>query len=135
MSRVKSTPGAAPAGYGVAGMVAALVDATGHIAVDRVAEHFGMSKLQLAETTGLMRETAYRAARIVAPKSQARATEMLEIVGRIVDWAGGERQAMAWYRTEPIASFGGRTAECLVKKGKAPAVRDYLDHVATGGFV
>ena len=90
-----------------------------------------MSKLQLAETTGLMRETAYRAARIVAPKSQARATEMLEIV----DWAGGERQAMAWYRTEPIASFGGRTAECLVKKGKAPAVRDYLDHVATGGFV
>jgi hypothetical protein len=61
-------------------------------------------------------------------------TEMLEIVGRIAEWAGGEKQAMAWYRAEPIAAFGGRTAESLVKEGKASAVRDYLDHVATGGF-
>ena len=41
---------------------------------------------------------------------------------------------MAWYRAEPIAEFGGRTAESLVKDGKATAVRDYLDHVALGGF-
>jgi hypothetical protein len=59
---------------------------------------------------------------------------MLEIVGRIADWAGGEKQAMAWYRAEPIPAFGGRTAEFLVKEGKAAAVRAYLDHVATGGF-
>ncbi len=78
--------------------------------------------------------TIYRAARLEAPKTQTRATEMLEIIGRIADWAGGEKQAMAWYRAEPIAAFGGRTAESLVKDGKASAVRDYLDHVATGGF-
>ena len=102
--------------------------------VDRVAERFGMSKLQLAETIGLARETVYRPARMEAPKTQARTTEMLEIVGRIMDWAGGEKQAMAWYRAEPIPAFGGRTAESLVKEGKATAVRDYLDHVAAGGF-
>ena len=45
-----------------------------------------------------------------------------------------EEQAMAWYRAEPIAAFGGRTAESLVKEGKAAAVRDFLDHIATGGF-
>ena len=28
----------------------------------------------------------------------------------------------------------GFTAESLVKEGKAAAVRDFLDHVATGGF-
>ena len=55
----------------------------------------GRAKLQLAEAIGLTRETVYRAARMEAPKSQARATEMLEIVGRIVDWAGDEKQAMA----------------------------------------
>jgi hypothetical protein len=65
---------------------------------------------------------------------QARVQEMLEIIGRVVDWAGGKEQAMAWYRAEPIASFGGRTAESLVKEGKAAAVRDYLDRVALGGF-
>ena len=42
---------------------------------------------------------------------------MLEIVARVTDWAGGERQAMAWYRAEPIPAFGGRTAESLVKDG------------------
>lgn len=93
-----------------------------------------MSKGQLADTIGLKRDTLYRVARLEAPKSQARATEMLEIIGRIADWAGGDKQAMAWYRAEPIAAFGGRTAESLVKEGKAAAVRDYLDHVATGGF-
>ena len=115
-------------------LVVTFLDSKGHISVERVAKRFGMSKVQLAETIGLKPETVYRAARLEAPKTQARATEMLEIIGRIADWAGGEKQAMAWYRAEPIASFGGRTAESLVKEGKASAVRDYLDHVATGGF-
>lgn len=123
-----------PASYRGAGLVTAFFDAKGHVSVDRVAERFGMSKMQLAETIGLKRETVYRTERLEAPKTQARATEMLEIIGRIVDWAGGEKQAMAWYRAEPLPAFGGRTAESLVKEGKAVAVRDYLDHVATGGF-
>ena len=109
-------------------------DRKGIVVVERVAKRFGMSKQQIAETIGVAPETVYRATRATAPKTQARATEMLEIVGRIADWAGGERQAMAWYRAEPIAAFGGRTAESLVKEGRAAAVRDYLDHIATGGF-
>lgn len=117
-----------------AGAVAAFLDASGHIELERVAELFGMSKHQLAETIGLNREALYRPARAEARKTQARATEMLEIIGRVIDWAGGEKQAMAWYRAEPIPEFGGRTAEMLVKEGRAAAVRDYLDHVATGGF-
>jgi hypothetical protein len=60
--------------------------------------------------------------------------EMIEIVGRVAYWAGGRDQAMAWYRAEPIPALGDRTAEFLVKDGKAGAVRDYLDHVALGGF-
>jgi uncharacterized protein (DUF2384 family) len=117
-----------------ADMVMQFLDPAGHIVVDRVADRFGLSKTALAETIGLTRETVYRPERANAPKTQARATEMLEILGRVVDWAGGEKQAMAWYRAEPLPAFGGRTAESLVKDGKAVAVRDYLDHVATGGF-
>lgn len=106
----------------------------GRVSIKRVAQEFGMSKGQLAETIGVRREAVYRKARAKTGKAQARTTEMLEIVARIAEWAGGEQQAMAWYRAEPIAAFGGRTAESLVKEGKAAAVRDYLDHVATGGF-
>lgn len=125
---------AAVSGLRGGALAATFLDDKGHVSMERVAERFGMSKLQLAETIGLKRETLYRAVRLAAPKTQARTTEMLEIIGRIVDWAGGEKQAMAWYRAEPIAAFGGRTAEALVKDGRAAAVRDYLDHVATGGF-
>lgn len=124
---------AAPAGGG-ARIVSAFLEAGGHVSVARVAAHLGMSKAQFAETIGLPPEAVYRATRSAAPKTQARAAEMLEIVGRVAEWAGGEMQALAWYRAEPIAAFGGRTAEALVKDGKAAAVRDYLDRVATGGF-
>ena len=93
-----------------------------------------MSKGQLAETVGLAPETLYKASRARATKTQSRLREMLEIVARVSDWAGGKHQAMAWYRAQPIPAFGGRTAEALVKSGQASAVRDYLDHVAMGGF-
>lgn len=117
------------------GLLAMFLEPNGFLSIDRVADRFGLSKLQFAETIGISRETLYRPARFKAPKTQARAAEMLEIVGRIADWAGGEKQALAWYRAEPLPAFGGRTAESLVKEGKAAALRDYLDHVATGGFV
>jgi hypothetical protein len=57
-----------------------------------------------------------------------------EIINRISDWAGGKDRARTWYRSQPIAAFGGRTAESLVKSGQASALRDYFDHIATGGF-
>ena len=113
-------------------LVSALLNETGQLELDRVAERFGMTKRQLAESLGLPSPATRKSG--TETKTQARTTEMLEIVGRIVDWAGGEKQAMAWYRAEPIPAFGGRTAEALVKDGKAGAVRDFLDHVATGGF-
>ncbi len=72
--------------------------------------------------------------RRAAPKVQTRVTEMLEIISRVRNWAGGEAQAMAWYRSQPIPALDGRTPEALVKAGQASAVREYLDHVALGGF-
>ncbi|MHC2486476.1 DUF2384 domain-containing protein [Sinorhizobium meliloti] len=110
------------------------MDKGGKIAVQQVADGFGMSKTQLAETAGLARETLYRPERSRGTKTQNRLREMLEIISRVTDWAGGKEQAMAWYRAQPLPAFGGRTAEALVKDGKAAAVRDYLDHMALGGF-
>jgi Antitoxin Xre/MbcA/ParS C-terminal toxin-binding domain len=118
----------------VSPLVAIFMDESGMLAIDRVADTFGMSKMQLAQTVGLGREALYKSTRQSAAKTQNRVREMLEIVSRISGWAGGKEQAMAWYRAEPIPAFGGRTAEALVKTGKASAVRDYLDHIAVGGF-
>ena len=114
--------------------VATLLDPAGVVAVERVADAFGMSKQQLADTLGLAPETLYKPSRAHAPKTQARLREMVEIISRIEEWAGGKLQAMAWYRAQPIPAFGGRTAESIVKSGHAAAMREYLDHMAMGGF-
>lgn len=114
--------------------VPALIDDRGSVKVDEAAEALHMSKAQLADTAGLAREVFQKASRRDSPKAQTRVREMLEIIARVQSWAGGPAQAMAWYRAEPIPAFGGRTAEALVKSGQATAVRDYLDHLATGGY-
>jgi hypothetical protein len=115
-------------------LIAAFLDDGGRIAIGAVAGSFGMSKGQLAETVGLSPEALYNSDRAHAAKTQSRLREILEILSRVAGWAGGRQQAMAWYRAQPIPAFGDRTAESLVKAGLAGAVRDYLDHLAVGGF-
>lgn len=110
------------------------MDQAGQIAAERVADGFGMSKSQLAETVGLARETLHRSERVGAPKTQGRLREMLELISRVTDWAGGKDHAMAWYRAHPLPAFGGRTTEVLVKDGKVGAMRECLDHMMLGGF-
>lgn len=116
------------------GFVMGFMDEGGVVNMDRVADAFRMSKGQLAQTAGLGLASVSKASRRAAPKAQTRMTEMLEIISRVRDWAGGEAQAMAWYRSQPIPALDGRTPEALVKSGRAHAVREYLDHLALGGF-
>lgn len=133
-SRIDRMPRTQSTALTGAGFVTRFIDKGGVVDVDRVARTFRMTKGQLAETIGLGAATIGKAERRTAPRTQSRVREMLEIVARIRDWAGGETQAMAWYRSQPIPALDGRTAEALVKAGQAGAVRDYLDHLALGGF-
>lgn len=125
---------AVASGLVAGGLVAGFMDPNGVIDIGRVADAFHMSRGQLAETAGLGATTVAKGARRTSPRAQTRVTEMLEIINRVRDWAGGATQAMAWYRSQPIPALDGRTPEALVKSGKATAVRDYLDHLALGGF-
>ena len=123
-----------PAPAAGTGFVASFMTQAGLVDVARVADAFHMSRLQLAQTAGLGVASVSKSDRRTAPKAQSRVTEMLEIISRVLDWAGGEAQAMAWYRSQPIPALDGRTPEALVKAGRAHAVREYLDHFALGGF-
>jgi hypothetical protein len=106
------------------------------VKLETAASQLGLSSAQLLETAGVKSGKLRSDVTLIKLDKavQTRLQEMLEIVSRISAWAGGKEQALAWYRAEPIPAFGSRTAESLVKEGKAAAVRDYLDHVATGGF-
>jgi hypothetical protein len=44
------------------------------------------------------------------------------------------QQAFAWYRSQPLPSFGDQTAEDLVRAGRAEHVLSYLSRIASGGY-
>jgi hypothetical protein len=115
-------------------LAAKYMNKAGVINVGRLAEALFVSRDQLAQTAGLATTTLRKKDRSAAPRPQARLREMVEILDRIDAWAGGEAQALAWYRSQPIPALNGRTAEALVQSGDAALVRSYLDHLALGGF-
>ena len=104
------------------------------ISVEALSAAVRTSKEELAQSAGLGRDAVLRRARADSPSTQRRLREVAEVLGRIEAWAGSPLAAYAWYRGTPLPGFGERTAEMLVREGRADAVRRYLDEVALGGF-
>ncbi len=71
---------------------------------------------------------------LATAKNKRPAEEATKIIRRVAPWAGSPEQASAWYRNQPIPAFGNRTAEALVRVGRAGVVHVYLDSIALGGF-
>lgn len=106
----------------------------GSIETGRLSERLRVSKLELAAAAGLSRDAVSKTARLRTPATQGRLRDMVEIITRVLPWAGSVPQAFAWYRAQPLPSFGDQTAEDLVKAGRAQAVKDYLARIAVGGY-
>lgn len=106
----------------------------GIVATDRLAEELRITKQELANATGLSRDAVSKSARLKADATQARLRDVVEIINRVLPWSGSVQQAFAWYRSQPLPSFGDQTAEDLVKDGRAEAVKRYLSRIALGGY-
>ena len=106
----------------------------GTVEPGRLTEELRVSKAELASAAGLSREAVSKTARLKAPSTQRRLRDMVEIITRVLPWAGSVPQAFAWYRAQPIPSFGDQTVEDLVKEGRAEAVKAYLARIAVGGY-
>jgi hypothetical protein len=109
-------------------------EAGGAIAPDRLSGLLRITRSELAITLGLSRDAVSKTTRLQRPATQARLREMVDILNRVRAWAGSPQQAFAWYRSQPLPSFGDQTAEALVREGRAEAVRRYLDWIAVGGY-
>ena len=106
----------------------------GVIEISRLAEQLHVTKGELARVTGLSRDAVTKRARSTAPKTQQRLRETVDIINRAIPWAGSTARAFAWFRSQPLPSFGDKTAEDLLKEGRAQAVKDYLSRIADGGY-
>jgi hypothetical protein len=106
----------------------------GLIAADRLSGVLCITRAELALAIGLSRDAVTKTARARMPATQSRLRDVVEILNRVRSWSGSPQQAFAWYRSQPIPSFGDQTAEALVKEGRAEAVKRYLDRITVGGY-
>ena len=114
--------------------IASLSDLNG-FAPRLIAERLLTSVDDVARSTGLGRDALSRRDRVGSPRTQTRLREMVEILNRVAARFGSDLMAYAWYRSEPLPGFGGKTAMHLLVDGHADQVMDYIDAVDAGLFV
>lgn len=102
------------------------------IAPRRMAERLRVPMTQLSRLAHVNRNTL--ADKPGSPAVQAKLGQIARIIARAADLAGDEGRAIIWFRHQPIAGFGNRTAEELVEAGEADAVIEDLERMAEGVY-
>lgn len=100
----------------------------------KIATALRTSAEEIAMTVGLGKDALERRTRIDSDKTQRRLRELIEVLNKIEPRFGSELMAYAWYRSEPLSGFDGRTAMQLVQEGKAQQVLEYIDAGDAGVF-
>lgn len=100
-----------------------------------IAGELRTTKAEIASTLGLGREALTRSSRVLSRKTQTRLREMVEILHRVGTYSGvPPLVAYAWFRSETLPGFAGKTAHQLVREGNAHHVHAHLDRVMAGGY-
>lgn len=98
----------------------------------KIATALRTSAEEIAMTVGLGKDALQRRTRVQSDKTQRRLRELVEVLNKVEPRFGTELMAYAWYRSEPLPGFDGRTAMQLVQEGKAQQVLEYIDAVDAG---
>jgi hypothetical protein len=111
-----------------------VINDEGLVVAGALAKVLHITQHDLAEVTGLSRDSVSKSNRLKSKATQTRLRDTVEIINRVTDWSGSAGRAFAWFRSQPLPSFGDKTAEDLVKEGRADAVKAYLSRIADGGY-
>ena len=111
-----------------------MVGQAGTVSPDIISGRLKITTSELASALGLSRDSVSKQNRVGSAATQRRLRDVVEIVNRVIPWAGSELAAFAWYRSQPLPSFGDLTAQDLVHAGRSEAVKRYLSRIAEGGF-
>ena len=111
-----------------------IISADGTIEPDRFNHILRITRTELALASGLPRDSVSKSAHLRAQPTQKRLREVAEVINRVRLWTSSVQQAFAWYRSQPIPSFGDQTAEDLVRADRAEHVLSYLARIAVGGY-
>lgn len=106
----------------------------GLFAPRKIAVAFRTTSEEIARTAGLGKDAVQRKDRVRSDRTQRRLREMVEVVNKVEPRFGSALMAYAWYRSEPLPGFSGRTAMQLVREGRADDVLEFIDAVDAGVY-
>jgi hypothetical protein len=107
----------------------------GSIDIGVLASILGVTEGELASSVGLSGKSVTGESGQDSNEVQRRLMVLVNLLKkRVTPWSGDPGAAYDWYCYQPIPSFGGQTAQDLVKMGRASAVKTYLDRIADGGY-
>lgn len=95
-----------------------------------VGEFFGLRVQELAERAHVHRNTP--TARPQAPQLQKYLQDMIRVLAVATELTGDEKRAVFLLRNEPLKAFDYKTADTLIEQGRADAVIQYLESLASG---
>lgn len=102
---------------------------TPYISPSRLSKALGVKVANLAELTGVHRNTLRNPS---SERLQGRMREMVKVISAAAELTGDLQKAIYWYRNEPIADHGHRTAAELVADGEIEAVLAYIRDLESG---
>ena len=115
-------------------MVSGFVDSlqeprTPYISPKRLSKALGVNVANLAQLTGVHRNTLRNPS---SERLQGRMREMVKVISAAAELTGDIDKAIYWYRNEPIADYGHRTAAELVADGQVEAVLAFIRDLENG---
>ncbi len=102
---------------------------TPYISPKRLSQALGVKVANLAQLTGVHRNTLRNPS---SERLQGRMREMVKVISAATELTGDVDKAIYWYRNEPIADYGHRTAAELVADGKVEAVLAFIRDLENG---
>jgi hypothetical protein len=106
----------------------------GLIEPNKLAKKLRISKGELENTLGLPAHTLSEPVRASSEDVQTSLQNLLKILITVLPITGTLEIAFAWYRSEPIVGFGGRSPEQILKDGEYEAFSARLRRQYEGGY-
>lgn len=100
----------------------------------KIATSLRTTSEEVARSAGLGKDAVQRKDRVVSDRTQSRLRAMVEILNKVEPRFGSALMAFAWYRSEPLPGFSGRTAMQMVKEGHGEDVLDFIDALDAGVY-
>lgn len=104
------------------------------ISPDKLATKLRTTKREIGETIGVAPASLSRKERVSSVGTQTSLRHLIEILNSVAPMVGNMVMAYAWFRSEPVIGFGGRTPDQIVKDGEFNALRAHIQRRLEGGY-